>query len=85
MLHHKTMVVDRRRVTIGITNIDDRSFAHNEESNLCFFNRELADRLHAIFAEDLAGCTAVTREAWMRRGAWMRAQELVASFLQEQA
>lgn len=85
MLHHKTMVVDRRWVTIGTTNFDNRSFAHNEESNVCFFDRELADRLHAIFEGDLTGCTAVTREAWIRRGAWMRAQEMVASLLQEQA
>ncbi len=85
MLHHKTMVVDRRWVTIGTTNFDNRSFAHNEESNVCFFDRELADRLHAIFEEDLTGCTAMTSEAWIRRGAWMRAQEVVASFPQEQA
>ena len=39
MLHHKTMVVDRRWVTIGTTNFDNRSFAHNEESNVCFFDR----------------------------------------------
>lgn len=85
MLHHKIMVVDRRWVTIGTTNFDNRSFAHNEESNVCFFDRALADRLHAIFEEDLTGCTAMTRDAWKRRGAWLRAQELVASFLQEQA
>jgi cardiolipin synthase A/B len=85
MLHHKTMVVDRQWVTIGTTNFDNRSFTHNEESNVCFFDRGLAGRLHAIFDEDLGGCTRLTREAWTRRGVWMRAQELVASFLQEQA
>jgi len=85
MLHHKTMVVDRRWVTIGTTNFDNRSFAHNEESNVCFFDRKLADRLHAIFEDDLTGCTPVTREAWSRRGVWMRTQEFIASFLQEQA
>ena len=42
MLHHKTMVVDRRWVTIGTTNFDNRSFAHNEESNVCVFDRALA-------------------------------------------
>jgi cardiolipin synthase A/B len=85
MLHHKTMVVDRRWVTIGTTNFDNRSFAHNEESNVCFFDRALADRLHTIFEEDLRSCTPVTREAWTRRGIWMHTQEFVASFLQEQA
>ena len=85
MLHHKTMVVDRQWVTLGTTNFDNRSFAHNEESNVCFFDRGLAAQLHAIFQEDLRGCHRVTRDQWSRRGVWARGQELVASFLQEQA
>jgi cardiolipin synthase len=85
MLHHKTMVVDRRWVTLGTTNFDNRSFAHNEESNVGFFDRELAGQLHAIFLDDLGGCERMTLERWSRRGAWARSQEFVASFLQEQA
>jgi cardiolipin synthase len=85
MLHHKTMVVDRRWVTIGTANFDNRSFAHNEESNVCFFDRGLAERLYDIFLDDLSGCERVTARAWARRGVWARAQELLASFLQEQA
>jgi cardiolipin synthase A/B len=85
MLHHKTMVVDRRWVTIGTTNFDNRSFAHNEESNVCFYDRGLAEQLHGIFLDDLGGCQRVTVEAWRRRGLWARSQELVASLLQEQA
>jgi cardiolipin synthase len=85
MLHHKTMVVDGRWVTVGTANFDNRSFAHNEESNVAFFDRELAEQLHAIFLDDLGGCERMTLERWSRRGAWARAQEFVASFLQEQA
>jgi cardiolipin synthase A/B len=84
MLHHKTMVVDRRWVTVGTANFDNRSFAHNEESNVCVMDRALADELHAVFEEDLAGCERVTMDAWRARGAWARAQEFVAAFLQEQ-
>ena len=85
MLHHKMMVVDRRWVTVGTTNFDNRSFAHNEESNVSFFDRGLAEQLHGIFQEDLGGCERVTRERWMKRGVWARSQEVVASLLQEQA
>jgi cardiolipin synthase A/B len=85
MLHHKTMVVDRRWVTIGTANFDNRSFAHNEESNVCVMDRALAEQLHAVFLADLSGCERVTSEAWSRRGAWARAQEFFAAFLQEQA
>jgi cardiolipin synthase len=85
MLHQKTMVVDGVWGTVGTTNFDNRSFAHNEESNVCFFDRELAGQLHGIFLDDVAACTRVQRHAWARRGAWAKAQELVASLLQEQA
>jgi cardiolipin synthase len=84
MLHHKTMVVDRRWVTLGTANFDNRSFAHNEESNVCVFDSALAAQLHDIFLDDLAGCERLTHERWSRRGGWVRAQEFVASFLQEQ-
>ncbi len=85
MLHHKTMVVDRRWVTIGTTNFDNRSFAHNEESNVCCIDRHLAAQLHDIFLADVDGCRRVTLKDWQRRGLLARSQELVASFLQEQA
>jgi cardiolipin synthase len=85
MLHHKTMVVDSVWVTVGTTNFDNRSFAHNEESNVCFLDRDLASQLHAIFLDDVSACARVEPGTWARRGAWRKAQELVASFLQEQA
>jgi cardiolipin synthase len=85
MLHQKTMVVDGVWGTVGTTNFDNRSFAHNEESNVCFFDRDLAGQLHGTFLDDAAACARVQRQAWARRGAWAKAQEFVASFLQEQA
>lgn len=84
LLHHKTMVVDGLWATIGTTNFDSRSFAHNEENNVCFYDRALACRLDEIFEEDAQRCTRVTREAWRRRGWFWKLQELIAAFLQEQ-
>jgi cardiolipin synthase A/B len=84
MLHHKTMVVDGQWVTVGTTNFDNRSFAHNEESNVCFFDRRLAGQLYATFLDDLKGSERVMMERWQKRGLWTRAQEIAAAFLQEQ-
>jgi cardiolipin synthase A/B len=84
MLHHKTMVVDGMWVTIGTANFDYRSFAHNEECNVCFFDRGLAQQLHQIFLDDLDACERVTPERWRQRGLWARLQELVAALFQEQ-
>ena len=52
MLHQKTMVVDGVWSTVGTTNFDSRSFAHNEENNVCVCDSDLAKKLEAIFVED---------------------------------
>jgi cardiolipin synthase len=84
MLHHKTMVVDEAWATVGTTNFDNRSFAHNEENNVCFYDRALAGALHRTFLADIPGCDRVDLALWRRRGLHVKAMEFVASFLQDQ-
>ena len=84
MLHLKTMVVDRKWFTIGTTNFDNRSFAHNEENNTCGYDPAIAAELHQMFERDVAGCDRLDLQKWQRRGLWRRAQEVVASFFEEQ-
>ena len=84
MLHHKTMVVDGVWSTVGTTNFDNRSFAHNEENNVCVYDAEYAGQLHALFLADLDGCDRVDYADWQRRGAIQRVREFVAAFLTEQ-
>jgi cardiolipin synthase len=84
MLHHKTMVVDAVWATIGTTNFDNRSFAHNEENNVCWHDAAIASAMHETFLADLEGCEDVTLAAWQRRGVLRKAGELIAAFLQEQ-
>jgi cardiolipin synthase A/B len=52
-LHAKTMVVDGRWVSIGSANLDNRSFALNNELNLVFRDRGMARRLTEVFRQDL--------------------------------
>ncbi len=84
MLHHKTMVVDGLWATVGTTNFDNRSFAHNEENNVCCLDRGFALRFHEMFEADISGCDRVDLERWKRRGLRQRLEELVAAFLEEQ-
>jgi cardiolipin synthase len=84
MLHHKTMVVDSRWATIGTTNFDNRSFAHNEESNVCFVDGELVGELERLVREDLERSDPVSEDAWKRRGPLARSQEIIASLLEHQ-
>jgi cardiolipin synthase len=84
MLHQKTMVVDALWATVGTTNFDNRSFAHNEENNVCVYDAAWAGRLHDIFLADIAGCTRITLDGWQRRGLLSKAAEVFASLVQDQ-
>ncbi len=84
MLHQKTMVVDGVWCTVGTTNFDSRSFAHNEENNVCFCDAHLAKQLEAIFNADIKGCELITLEKWQNRGIVSKAVQGVVSLFQEQ-
>ena len=67
MTHAKVMTIDDRWAIVGTTNIDNRSFEHNDEVNVAFRDREVATRLRRDFEADLANSLEITHEAWSRR------------------
>jgi cardiolipin synthase len=78
------MVVDGIWATIGTTNFDSRSFAHNEENNVCFYDARVAQELIEIFEADATQCLRITLASWRRRGWFRKSQEAIAALLQEQ-
>ena len=78
LLHAKTMVIDGVWATIGSTNLDNLSFAVNDELNLFFYDRAVARQLEQIFMDDLQVSRRVTYEAWKRRGLGSRLLEVLA-------
>ncbi len=84
MLHHKFMVVDGLWGTVGTTNFDSRSFAHNEENNVCFFDPPSVEKLRATFEKDLEICDRISLDKWRRRGSWAKTMELLCSMLKDQ-
>jgi cardiolipin synthase len=84
MMHQKTMVVDGLWATVGTTNFDSRSFAHNEENNVCVYDAAWASQLQRVFLEDEKVCDRVDPDVWRRRGLWTKTQEFVAAFLKDQ-
>ncbi|HEX3179349.1 MAG TPA: phospholipase D-like domain-containing protein [Methylomirabilota bacterium] len=78
LLHSKTMVIDGVWATIGSTNLDNRSFALNDELNLILYSRPMAQQLERIFADDIALSRPVTYEAWRKRGFTARVLETLA-------
>jgi len=67
MLHAKTAVIDGVWSTIGSTNLDWRSFLHNQEINAVVLGQEFGTRMQAMFEADLAASESITREAWAHR------------------
>ena len=84
MLHQKVMVVDGCWCSVGTSNFDNRSFAHNEETTVCVCDDGVVSAVASAFDEDLAASREVRLEEWQRRGLVARVQELVASLLQDQ-
>ena len=84
MLHHKIMVVDGLWSTVGTTNFDSRSFAHNEENNVCLCDAGFARELSAMFAADTAACQRVDLASWRKRPLLDKIMQSLASFVQDQ-
>jgi cardiolipin synthase len=84
LLHAKTMVIDGVWATIGSTNLDNRSFALNDELNLIVYDRGVAQRLEAVFMEDLVRSRALTYQEWAGRGLRERVLELLARPVRDQ-
>jgi cardiolipin synthase len=78
LLHAKTMVIDGVWSTVGSTNLDNRSFALNDELNVIFYSRDVARRLEQVLHEDLEHSRRVTYESWSRRPVKERLLELLA-------
>ncbi len=84
LLHAKTIVIDGVWSTVGSTNLDNRSFALNDELNVITYDRRVAARLEAAFKEDLSHSEEVTYERWKRRGLRARLFELLVSPFRDQ-
>ena len=78
LLHAKTAVIDGVWATVGSTNLDWRSFLHNQELTAVILGQEFGAKMRAAFERDLAASDPVTLEAWQRRPVTTRAKEMFA-------
>jgi cardiolipin synthase A/B len=67
MTHVKALMVDGVWAVIGTTNIDNRSFEHNDEVNVAFRESNVTARLERDFEADLAASTEITIDGWTSR------------------
>ncbi len=75
LLHVKTAVIDGVWSTVGSTNLDWRSFLHNDEVNVVVLGTEFGKKMQAAFMADLAKSNEIKLETWQRRSLALRAKE----------
>jgi cardiolipin synthase A/B len=78
LLHAKTACVDGVWSTIGSTNLDWRSFIHNEEANVVVFDDAFGAELNKLFERDVQRAVEITSDAWAERGIAPRLREWLA-------
>jgi cardiolipin synthase len=78
MTHAKVLIVDEIWSVLGTTNIDNRSFEHNDEINLAMRDPEVARRLLEDYTRDLEASEEITLERWQRRPLW---EKIVGPFV----
>jgi cardiolipin synthase len=76
LLHAKTALVDGVWSTVGSTNLDWRSFLHNQELNAVVLGDEFGQRMRAAFDADLAASRPITLEEWEKRSPIQRLKEV---------
>ncbi len=78
LMHSKTAVIDGVWSTVGSTNLDWRSFLHNQEVNAVILGTEFGDEMRAAFKRDVTQSRQITLEQWRHRSIAVRLKEQFA-------
>jgi cardiolipin synthase A/B len=78
VMHAKTAVIDGVWCTIGSSNLDWRSYLHNDEVNAMILGRNFADEARAMFDADVEESEQIRLKRWLRRSPWKRFKERLA-------
>jgi cardiolipin synthase len=78
LLHAKTALIDGVWSTVGSTNLDWRSFLHNQELNAVVLGADFGAQLRASFDRDVANSDEITLDKWRWRSVATRAKEAFA-------
>jgi cardiolipin synthase len=78
LLHAKTVLIDGVWSTVGSTNLDWRSFLHNQELNAVVLGADFGTQMRAAFERDVANSEQITLDKWRWRSVGTRAKEAFA-------
>jgi cardiolipin synthase A/B len=77
-VHAKTLVTDRKLSVIGTANMDYRSFELNFEVNVILYDKDVSEKLRAVFFKDLEDSEKIDKEEWCNRPAHIQLPEKLA-------
>lgn len=80
-LHPKVVMIDDEVVSVGTTNIDNRSFLLNFEVNAFIYDSEEAIRQRKFFERDIENCKPLTVERYEQRSLWIKFKEGLANLV----
>ncbi|MDV2992579.1 MAG: putative cardiolipin synthase YwiE [Chroococcidiopsis sp. SAG 2025] len=72
MIHAKLMLVDRDWISLGSANFDPRSFYHNDELNLAWFDPDLAPTLEKLLLDAFEKSDRIEWSTWRKRPWWQK-------------
>jgi len=84
MTHLKALLVDDLWAIIGTTNLDNRSFEHNDEVNVAFRDASVAARIGCDVTADMTRSREIQLDVWRRRPLWEKLIGTVAWILERQ-
>jgi cardiolipin synthase len=78
LLHAKTTLIDGVWSAVGSTNLDWRSFLHNDEIDAIVLGAAFGDQMRGAFEADVAQSDELTLEKWRDRPLMDRVKEVTA-------
>jgi cardiolipin synthase A/B len=78
LLHSKTVLIDGVWSSVGSSNLDWRSFLHNDEVVAIVLGTEFGNQMLKMFEKDLAASQKITLDEWRSRPFLLRVKESAA-------
>lgn len=75
MIHAKTIVADGEWSSVGSLNLDNRSMAFNDESNLNVLDLKFGAQMDSVFLDDQAHSKEIRLPEWEKRSLYERTLE----------
>ncbi len=78
MMHAKVLIIDGEWAVLGTTNMDNRSFEHNDEVNVAMRDAAVAARLMDDYRRDVGDSDEISLARWRARPVW---EKIVGPFI----